>query len=142
MSRLKTLDENVRTWLEATGLALDPADDGLYLLKYGSTVVLLTLFERADATFVRFVSVVLKDFEPSMELLQRILRLNTEVLFGQFLLFEDDTLCFSATLHGDHLHPDTFASTLRYVAKVSDDWDDELQRLGGGMRASEILASG
>ncbi len=139
MNRLQILEERVDAYLGEMNLSPEHSDDGLYLFKYGSTVVMISLFEDADETFVRFASVMLKDFEPSLELLQRILRLNTEVLFGSFLLFEDNTLSFSATLMGNHLDYDEFDKALRYVAKISDDYDDELQSLGGGQRAVDVL---
>ena len=100
---------------------------------------MISLFEEGEDTFCRFASIMLRDFEPSLELLQRILKLNTEVLFGSFLLFEDNTLSFSATLLGNHLDYDEFDKTLRYVAQVSDDYDDELQSIGGGQRAQDVL---
>ena len=139
MRRLPILEELVKAYLAE--MELDPArsDDGLYLFKYGSTVVMITLFEQEEETFCRFVAIVLKDFSPTLELLHRILRLNTEVLFGAFQLFEDGTLAFSATLLGNNLDFDEFEKTLRYVAQVSDDYDDELQALGGGLRAEDVL---
>jgi hypothetical protein len=139
MNRLEILTERVNNYLAEIGLTPEQAEEGLYLFKYGSTVVMISLFEESDDTFCRFASIMLKDFEPNLELLQRILRLNTEVLFGSFLLFEDNTLSFSATLLGNHLDFDEFETTLRYVAKVSDEYDDELQRLGGGQRAEDVL---
>ena len=142
MDRMQILDERVKTYLAEMQLEPEQSDDGLYLFKYGSTVVMISLFEDADQTYCRFASIMLKDFEPTLEILHRILRLNTEVLFGTFLLFEDNTLSFSATLLGNHLDFDEFEVTLRYVAKVSDDYDDELQNLGGGMRAEDVLREG
>jgi hypothetical protein len=142
MTRLKILEERVNSYLGEMKLAPEQAEDGLYLFKYGSTVVMISLFEEGEDTYVRFASIMLKDFEPSLELLQRILRLNTEVLFGSFLLFEDNTLSFSATLLGNHLDFDEFERSLKYVAKVSDDYDDELQSLGGGQRAEDVLREG
>jgi hypothetical protein len=137
--RMQLLEERVSAYLGQMELVPDQSDDGLYLFKYGSTVVMISLFEEGDDTYCRFASIMLKDFEPSLELLHRILRLNTEVLFGSFLLFEDNTLSFSATLLGNHLDFDEFERSLRYVAKVSDDYDDELQELGGGKRAQDVL---
>lgn len=139
MNRLQILEERVRAYLGEMELTPEQSDDGLYLFKYGSTVVMISLFDEGEDTFCRFASIMLKDFEPNLELLQRILRLNTEVLFGSFLLFEDNTLSFSSTLLGNHLDFDEFETTLRYVAKVSDDYDDELQALGGGQRAEDVL---
>ncbi len=139
MNRLQILEERVRAYLGEMELDPEQAEDGLYLFKYGSTVVMISLFEEDEDTFCRFASIMLKDFQPTLELLHRILRLNTEVLFGSFLLFEDDTLSFSATLLGNHLDFDEFAKTLKYVAKVSDDYDDELQEVAGGKRAEDVL---
>lgn len=139
---MKLLEERVSTYLAEMELVPDQSEDGLYLFKYGSTVVMISLFEEGEDTYCRFASIMLKDFEPSLELLHRILRLNTEVLFGSFLLFEDNTLSFSATLLGNHLDFDEFEKSLRYVAKVSDDYDDDLQNLGGGKRAEDVLREG
>jgi len=139
---MKLLEERVSTYLAEMELVPDQSEDGLYLFKYGSTVVMISLFEEGEDTYCRFASIMLKDFEPSLELLHRILRLNTEVLFGSFLLFEDNTLSFSATLLGNHLDFDEFEKSLRYVAKVSDDYDDDLQELGGGKRAEDVLREG
>ena len=139
MNRLQILEERVNTYLGEMGRAPEQSEDGLYMFKYGSTVVMITLFEESEDTFVRFASLMLQNFEPDLKLLERILRLNTEVLFGSFLLFEDNTLSFSATLLGNHLDYDEFERTLKYVAKVSDDYDDELQALGGGQRAEDVL---
>ena len=142
MNRMNILEERVKSYLAEMELSPEQSDDGLYLFKYGSTVVMISLFEDGEQTFCRYASIMLKDFEPSLELLHRILRLNTEVLFGSFLLFEVNTLSFSATLLGNHLDFDEFENTLQYVAKVSDDYDDELQVLGGGQRAEDVLNEG
>lgn len=138
--RLQLLDERVSAYLGEMDLQPEQSEEGLHLFKYGSTVVMVSLFEQDEDSYCRFASIMLKEFEPSLELLQRVLRLNTEVLFGSFLLFEDGTLSFSATLLGNNLDYDEFDKTLRYVAQVSDDYDDELQSIGGGKRAVDVLA--
>ncbi len=142
MNRLQILDERVKAYLAEMELAPTPSGDGLYLFKFGSTVVMVSMFEEGDDTFCRFASILLRDCEPTLDLLHRILRLNTQVLFGAFLLFEDNTLSFSATVLGNHLDYDEFAKTLEYVARVSDDYDDELQAIGGGKRAQDMLKPG
>ena len=139
MDPLNVLADRVKTYLADMGLEPNQTAGDLFLFKYGSTAVMISLFGEDRCTYCRFASIVLKDVEPNLELLQRILRLNTEVLFGAFLLFEDNTVSFSATLLGDHLDFPEFERTLRYVAKVSDDYDDELQALGGGKRALDLL---
>jgi hypothetical protein len=139
LERLTVLDESVKAYMNEMGLDPQSSEDGLYLFKYGSTVVMLSMFKSGEDTFCRFVSIVLKDVEPTLELLHRILKLNTEVLFGSFILFDDNTLSFSATVLGNNLDFDEFATTLRYVASISDDYDDVLQDLAGGERAEDFL---
>ena len=139
MTQLKRLEERVHTYLAEMGLEAKQSGDDLYIFRYGTTVVMVRLFEDEDDSFVRFASIMLKDVDPSHEFLRRILQLNAQVLFGAFLLFEDNTLSFSSTLLGNHLDYDEFETALTYVAKVSDEYDDELQRLAGGQRAEDVF---
>ena len=144
MSRLSSPDlvaRNVESYLTRMGLPAHPSEDRVYIFRFGSTAVVITLFQDDEGkhTFVRFSATTLSDFEPSLELVQEILRLNAEVLFGAFLLYPDNTLSFSATLLGDKLDYEEFETALEYVAQVSDDTDDLLQDLAGGHRAQDLL---
>lgn len=139
MDRLGKLNEKVRDDLNEMGLEI-PADSGAPLVfQHGSTLVTISTFEIDASTFCRISSIVLTDVTPTLELLQRLLRLNTEVLFGAFLLFEDTTVAFSATLLGNDLDPKEFETTLRYVAAIADTFDDPLLDLCGGMRGMDLL---
>ena len=62
----------MRTYLAEMNLEAEQSGEGLYLFKYGSTVVMISLFENDDDTFCRFASIMLKDFEPSLELEVRL----------------------------------------------------------------------
>lgn len=137
--RLRDLADRVSAYLVRLDLDPDRSPEGIFMLRYGSTVVMLSLFEDGDQTFVRMASTMLAGVEPKLELVTRILRLNTEVLFGAFLLFEDDTVSFTHTLLGDQLDFEEFKFTLAYVARVSDEHDEALQALAGGERAEELL---
>jgi len=136
------LTDRIADFLLDIGLAPDRAGDGPFLLRYGSTVVMVQAFDAEGRPWVRIAAVVLTGFHPSLDLLLRILRLNTEVVTGAFQLLEDDTLSFSTTLPGDGLSPEAFALVLASVARVSDDLDDELQALAGGHRAVDVLERG
>lgn len=141
-AQFASLESRVLDYLRSMGLQLDPSDDGIYFFKYGSTVVTVSLFEAEGDTYVRIASTLLKDFEISVELMNHLFQLNNQVLFGAFLLFEDKTISFSATLLGENLDHNELTKTLRYVAKISDDYDDVLQDLAGGKKASDILEEG
>ena len=72
MNSMEILEERCKSYLAEMELEPEQSDDGLYLFKYGSTVVMISLFDEDDQTFCRFASIMLKDFEPSLELLHRI----------------------------------------------------------------------
>jgi hypothetical protein len=137
-----TLDDlSVKVTEHLIELGLEPSDspEGPHLFRFGSSVVAVSLFEDGGDAFVRIASTMLSGFRPSVALVTRLLRLNTEVLFGSFLLFEDGTLSFAATLHGQDLTAPIFEKALHYVARVSNDFDEELQALAGGQRAQDLL---
>jgi len=134
----QVLEARVRTFLARMGLDTATSQDGMFLFKYGSTAVMVNLFERDGQSFVRFASTLLTDVNPNVGLVRRILRFNADVLFGSFLLFEDNTLSFAATLLGNNLEFDEFEYALNYVASISDDYDDRLQEIAGGQRALDV----
>ena len=139
-STMQDLSNKVTAYLAQMGLNTQPSEDGLFWFKYGSTVVMVRLFENEGHTFVRFLATLLTDVSFSPALVDRVLELNIEVLFGTFLVFKEDrTLAFSVTLLGDKLDFEEFEMALNYVARVSDDYDDPLQTLAGGKRAEDLL---
>ena len=117
----------------------DVTQDGFWSLRFGSTVVAISVFEHEGRPYVRIASILLVGAGTSLDLVTRLLRLNSEVIFGSFQLFDDQTVAFTHTLLGDHLEFDVFDAALRYVARVGDDHDEELQALAGGKRAEDLL---
>lgn len=139
---LLELDERVSAFLTRMDLDVDRSDDGLLLFRHGSTVVMISTYARDGHVWVRMVATLLADVTPSMALLGRLLRLNTEVLLGAFLLFDDNTLAFAHTLLADRLDFEAFEYAVTYVSRVGDDYDEELQSVAGGVRAEDILRDG
>ena len=111
-------------------------DDGIYMLRYGSTAVVMRLIQDTvtEKRFLRFSAATVTDV-----LLREVIRLNNEVLFGSFRLFDDHTLRFSTTILADHLDYEEFETALTYVLRISDEYDDVLQALVGGNRATDLL---
>ena len=136
---LRSLNDRVIEFLVQLDLPPDQAADGPFLIRFGSTVVMVKVFLDGTDPYIRITATVLKDFRPNLELITRILRLNTEVLFGAFLLFEDDVLVFATTLLGTDITLPQFHKAIDYTARVADDYDDELQTIAGGRRAEEII---
>ena len=68
MSRMQSLKERVESYLSQMSLSSTASEPGLYTFRFGSTVVVISLFEQGTQTFCRFGSILLKDFEPVPEL--------------------------------------------------------------------------
>jgi hypothetical protein len=138
------LNDRIESFLAQLGQEPVPAEDGLYLLRYGSTALAIrTLVEvNSGIQFLRLSAATLSDFEPSAVLVREILQLNAEVLFGAFVVYADNTLCFRVTLPAANLSFEDFEMALAYVARISDEYDDILQALAGGNRASDLFTQG
>lgn len=136
---LLQVSDRVTELLVELGLPPEGPEQGPYVFRYGSPVVMVSLFEQDACPWVRVTSVLLKDFRPNLQLVTRILRLNTEVLQGAFLLFEDDTLCFAVTLPGEDIPASHFRRALEYVARVSNETCRELQAIAGGLTVPDML---
>jgi hypothetical protein len=139
-ARLEQIEDLVTGMLVDLGLPPEPLGEGLFAFQYGGTVLLVSLFSASGQGWVRIATTLLKDFRPNLELVTRVLRLNTEVLLGSFLIFEDDTLTFAITLPGVGLQAEVFGLALDHVARISCAYGEELRAIAGGRLASDIIA--
>ena len=135
------LHDLIEGYLARMEMHAKATDDGIYMLRYGSTAVVMRLIQDTvtEKRFLRFSAATLSDFDVTDVLLREVIRLNNEVLFGSFRLFADHTLRFSTTILADHLDYEEFETALTYVLRISDEYDDVLQALVGGNRATDLL---
>ncbi len=138
-TELERLEDTITGYLVDLGLPPEPYGDLLYAYRFGDTVVLVSLFSAAGASWVRLATPLLRDFRPTLELVTRLLRLNTEVLLGTFQIFEDDVLTFTITLPGEGLASESFSAAMQHVAAVSSAHGEELQALAGGRLVSDLF---
>jgi len=136
---LDALASRIDDFLLRLGVDGEQSDDGFWSFRFGSSLVVISLFEDTGVTYVRMASIVLVGVRPSLTLLTRLLRMNNEALYGAFQLFDDDTVAFTHTLRAPGIDFDAFEAALLYVARVGDDHDEELQALAGGERTEEVL---
>ncbi len=137
--RLDQLSATVDEYMLRLGIDSDVTPGGFWTARFGSTVVLVSVFEEEGHAYVRLASIVLVGAHTTLDLLTRLLRLNSEARFGAFQLFDDQTIAFTHTLTGEPLSFPIFEGALRYVARVGDDHDEELQTLVGGERAEDVI---
>jgi hypothetical protein len=119
----------------------DDADHCDFYLKYGSTVLEISIepYEDDDAV-IQVLAFCVQGVEPSFELMQELLLLNSEVPLGAFSLVDND-IFYSHSFLGRRLPPEQLIASLDSVASISDLYDERLVAKYGGETALERLRS-
>jgi hypothetical protein len=132
----------VKTYLdELVEEHFDDAGHCDFYLKYGSTVLEISIdpYEEDDAV-IEVLAFCVQGVEPGFELMQELLRLNSEVPLGAFSMSGPD-IFFSHSFLGRRLRPEQFIASLDSVATISDLYDERLVSKYGGETALERLRS-
>jgi hypothetical protein len=119
----------------------DDASHCDFYLKYGSTVLEISIeaYEEDDAV-IEILAFCVQGVEPTFELMQELLRLNSEVPLGAFSLCGRD-IFFSHSFLGRRLRPEQLIASLDSVASISDLYDEKLVAKYGGETALERMRS-
>ncbi|HEX2832444.1 MAG TPA: YbjN domain-containing protein [Thermoanaerobaculia bacterium] len=132
----------VKTYLdELVEEHFDDAGHCDFYLKYGSTVLEISIdpFEEDDAV-IEVLAFCVQGVEATFELMQELLRINSEVPLGGFSMCEQD-IFFSHSFLGRRLRPEQFIASLDAVASISDMYGEQLVSKYGGETALERLRS-
>ena len=114
-------------------------DENTYTISVGSTQVMILVRPYTEnETIVEFVSNIVYDANQSMDLLQFLLRKNSELHFGAFGMLFDGTITFSYSLSGSNLDENEFVTALDSVAIIADYYDDEIIAMAGGKRFMDV----
>ena len=119
----------------------DDAEHCDFYLKYGSTVLEISIgpYEEDDAV-IEVLAFCVQGVEPSFELMQELLKLNSEVPLGAFSMVGND-IFYSHSFLGRRLPPEQLIASLDSVASIADDYDEHLVKRYGGETALERLRS-
>lgn len=119
----------------------DDAEHCDFYLKYGSTVLEISIepYEEDDAV-IEVLAFVVQGVDPSFEMMQDLLRLNSEVPLGAFSMVGKDVF-YSHSFLGRRMRPEQFITSLDSVASISDEYDEKLVAKYGGETALETLRS-
>jgi hypothetical protein len=117
----------------------DDAEHCDFYLKYGSTVLEISIepYEEDDAV-IEILAFCVQGVEPSFELMQELLRLNSEVPLGAFSMLGND-IFYSHAFLGRRLRGEQLIASLDCVASISDEYDEHLVSRYGGETALERL---
>ena len=119
----------------------DDAEHCDFYLKYGSTVLEISIHPyQEDDAVIEILAFCVQGVEPSFEMMQELLRLNSEVVLGAFSMVGKD-IFFSHSFLGRRLRPEQLIASLDIVANVSDEYDEKIVSAFGGETAIERLRS-
>jgi hypothetical protein len=105
----------------------------------GSAITHVSIAPTEGSEFlVRTNAWVLSHVEQSPDLCVDLLRRNAKNDLGAYYLSEDHHVGFSHSIMGSSLDPNELRASVVAVATVADRDDDELQRLYGGYRATDL----
>ncbi len=117
----------------------DDAEHCDFYLKYGSTVLEISIHPyQEDDAVIEILAFCVQGVEPTAELMEELLHLNTEVVLGAFSLVGKDVF-FSHSFLGRRLRPEQLIASLDIVANVSDEYDEQIVEAFGGETALERL---
>lgn len=117
-------------------------DDRVFVVKQGSTFVMLTVMPMdGDRAQVRCIAQLVKGVNMTPELALELLKLNARLRFGAFAYAEGARLVLitHSLLGGETLDADELYSTLADLARVADEYDDQIIAEHGGQRMSDLL---
>ena len=119
----------------------DDAEHCDFYLKYGSTVLEISIepYEEDDAV-IEILAFCVQGVEPSFEMMQELLRINSEVPLGAFSMVGND-IFFSHSFLGRRMRPEQFITSLDSVASISDEYDEKLVAKYGGETAIDCIRS-
>jgi hypothetical protein len=122
--------------------AFQRVDKNFYVVRQGSAYVYLLVSDWGeDRALVRFVAQLARGVEIDPDLALKLLRINARLRFGAFGYVRDSScITFSHTLlGGETLDDDEILTTLRDVALVSDEYDDQIVEEAGGQTMQQLL---
>ncbi len=116
-------------------------EDGLYVVKQGSTLVMISVHPWNQHAVVRLAAQLVKGVNMEVPLALELLELNAVLRFGAFAYVPaGDAVIFLHTLLDRELTDrEEFLETIRDFALVADDYDDRIAARYGGQTMQELL---
>ncbi len=117
-------------------------DDRLYVVKQGSTYVMISIVPWGDGkALVRSAAQLVKGVQMDGQLAVELLQLNAQLRFGAFGYDRQEQLVIftHSILGGTTLDADELLATLTDVAIIADEYDDKIIGKYGGQTMRDLL---
>ncbi len=137
---VKTAAQRVEKLLSKSN-AFRKVDEGLYVIKQGSTLVMVTVHPWKSHAIVRLVAQLVKGVHMEERLALELLELNSILRFGAFAYSAKDAVVLFVHTMADRELTDEeeFKETIRDFAFVADDYDDRIAERYGGQTMRDLL---
>ncbi len=127
--------------------AFRKVDDGLYVVKQGSTYVMVNVLSTGpgskhdDRAIVRVVAQVVAGVKPEPSLFRQLLVLNGRVRFGAFAYVPEGNLILfgQSLLGGAEMQSTELSAAVHDVALIADGYDDRIVARYGGSRMQDVI---
>ncbi len=122
--------------------AFQRIDENFFVVRQGSAYVYIMVVDwGGDRAIIRFVAQLARGVEMTPDLAMKLLLLNARMRFGAFGFVRDGScVTFGHTLlGGDALAEDEIVTTLRDVALIADEYDDQIIEEAGGQTMQQLL---
>jgi hypothetical protein len=119
-------------------------DAGLYVVKQGTSLIMLSVHPWGEHAVVRMVAQLVKGVTMETPLALELLELNALLRFGAFAFVPaGDVIVLVHTLVDRELSDrDEFMATIRDFAIVADDYDDRIAARYGGQTMQDLMEEG
>jgi hypothetical protein len=116
-------------------------EDGLYCIKQGSTLVMISVHPWGNRAVVRLAAQLVKGVSMEVPLALELLETNALLRFGAFAYVPaGEVVIFAHTLLDRDLGDrEEFLGTIRDFALVADDYDDRIAARYGGQTMQDLL---
>jgi hypothetical protein len=116
-------------------------EDGLYCIKQGSTLVMISVHPWGQRAVVRLAAQLVKGVSMEVPLALELLETNALLRFGAFAYVPaGEVIIFAHTLLDRDLgDKEEFLGTIRDFALVADDYDDRIAARYGGQTMQDLL---
>ena len=116
-------------------------DDGLYVIKQGTTLVMVSVHPWQTHAVVRLVAQLVKGVSMEVPLALELLETNALLRFGAFAYVPaGEVILFCHTMADRELtDEEEFMETIKDFAVVADEYDDRITARYGGQTMAELM---
>ncbi len=121
--------------------AFQKIDKSFFVVRQGSAYIYLLVNDWNGRSLLRFVAQLARGVDMNPDLAIKLLRINARLRFGAFGFVRDlSCVTFQHTLlGGETLDADEILATLRDVALLADEYDDQIVAEAGGQTMQQLL---